>query len=88
MHEIDQQTLTENKITHNNKSIHIRTFDRLAPAAGNYHNKKLGCNREDPIEKFYKRVPPCNQGSEGLSSIDDRLMLLFPYDIFIKLNHY
>ena len=26
MHEIDQQTLTENKITHNNKSIHIRTY--------------------------------------------------------------
>ena len=62
------------------------SFDHLAPAVGNYHNNKVGCNGEDPIETFYKRVPPCNLRSEGLSSIDDRPILLFLHDIFIKLN--
>ena len=67
--------------------ISMRTsFDHPAPAVGNHHNNKLGCNEEDPIETLYKRVPPCNLRSEGLSSIDDRPILFFLHDIFIKLN--
>ena len=35
------------------------------------------------METFYKRVPRCNRRSEGLTSIDDRYMLLSHPDIYI-----
>ena len=37
------------------------------------------------METFYKRVPRCNRRSEGLTSIEDRYMLLSHPDIYIYI---
>ena len=53
MHEIDQQTLTENKITHNNKSIHIRTYIDKS------HTQCTNCQRIGHTHKQCKKEHAC-----------------------------
>ena len=70
MHEIDQQTLTENKITHNNKSIHIRTYiDKSHTQCTNCqrirHTHKQ-CKKEHACVRCSKTCPPNNCKSGAL----------------------